>query len=398
MKLSFNYDVLNSSVSLLTSTLRSALATQSDKYLVFRVGKERLDIHAFSASVVIKKSLPLGTFECEGIGDEEVTFQVPAMQFSNFLSQFSASDISTPLSVDIEPVSDFSVELTVSEELVEGEDTVIKSSTVRITTTRVGATIFSRLDVIRATDMDVDFSVLSEEDSLRLSVMVNNLLPYIPVNNSKMSCLSFEQDGYVKLFTSNTFVKHVNKLENFLDKAGVNAMGIALLRDILSRGQEFEFYDDKELGALVIKSDGFVIGVLYEKNLNTPKDLTKEVDFYPSIRVSRPILERYIARMKAMATNASATTVFFTISEDVSEVLISGSDVIAPLDITSHEDSEDKFLPEYEFSMSLSSLDSLLFGKPAYAEDIQFGFFSLGNTRFALVSDSSNAWNVLISV
>lgn len=399
MKLTFSYNVLTERLSLLTNTLKNALATQNDKFLVFRASASQLEIFAFSATVVVKTVLKEGEFGVSDLGADEVVFQLPVQQFSNFLANYAPSEISRPLEVYIEPVTNYMVTVGVVEEIgLEGSDVVVKDSDLRLTTSTVNATIFGRLEVIRsASDESIEFSVL-DEDSERpyLEAMVTDLLPYM---TAKTAQLVFQGDGFVKSFDQNMFVRYVNSIPHFFTSGGINPMGISVIRDLVQGGKDFSFYNDEEVGSLVFKLDNTVLGILYDKKPASPKDLIAMMGEVNSITLSRPIFDMHVSRMKSMATNLSTTVLSFTIDDEVSSLSFSGADLHADIDIIDFSVvDENKALGGRSFDIPLASLDRVMFGKQAYADDFQIAFWSVEGREFALFSDSSKAWNILITV
>lgn len=406
MRLTFDFDLLVSRTKLLITTLKSSVS--AEKNLVFRVTDSSLDILAPSTGVNTLTTLSSDLYSIESDGVElgdGYLFMLPANEFSNFLSNNSATSISTPLDITIEPLTEYKVRLHLKEELTETDDkTVIKEQSYTINTKRVDANVFSNLESIRAVNDDsVEFMKLDEESEFPyLVATVTDMSPYV---NNKTSQLIFD-NGYTKVFTPTMLVRFVNKFTSMIDTGEFTATGLGTLKEVVnSLGNDFYFYNDKELGSLVIKSDEYTVGILYNKKVMNVADLLNEVDVLPYITLSRSVLELYLGRMRSISSNLNSR-VSLEINKEVSDLRLVGSELETDIDILGYNStSEDvvvsslvDFLGGRKIELTLGSLSSALFGKSAYADDICLGFWSKGGKSFVKFFDSTGAWEVLVAV
>lgn len=406
MRLTFDFDLLVGRTKLLITTLKSSVS--AEKNLVFRVTDSSLDILAPSTGVNTLTTLSSDLYSIESDGVElgdGYLFMLPANEFSNFLSNNSATSISTPLDITIEPLTEYKVRLHLKEELTETDDkTVIKEQSYTINTKRVDANVFSNLESIRAVnDESVEFMKLDEESEFPyLVATVTDMSPYV---NNKTSQLIFD-NGYTKVFTPTMLVRFVNKFTSMIDTGEFTATGLGTLKEVVnSLGNDFYFYNDKELGSLVIKSDEYTVGILYNKKVMNVADLLNEVDVLPYITLSRSVLELYLGRMRSISSNLNSR-VSLEINKEVSDLRLVGSELETDIDILGYNStSEDvvvsslvDFLGGRKIELTLGSLSSALFGKSAYADDICLGFWSKGGKSFVKFFDSTGAWEVLVAV
>lgn len=407
MKLTFDFSLLVNRTKLLITTLKSSVS--AEKNLVFRLNSDlSLDILAPSTGVNTLTSIASDLFTLD-LGDTVVgdgyLFMLPAGEFNNFLTNNSPTSISTPLDITIEPLTEYKIKLHLREELVESEDkTVIKEQSYTVNTKRVDANVFSNLESIRAvSDDSVEFMRLDEESEYPyLVATVTDMSPYV---NNKTSQLIFDS-GYTKVFTPTMLVRFVNRFTSMIETGEFTATGLGTLREIVnSLGNDFYFYNDTELGSLVIKSEDYTVGILYNKKVMRVADLLNEVDVLPYITLSRSVLELYLGRMRSISSNLNSR-VSLEISKDVSDLRLVGSELETDIDILGYSSTSDDvvvsslvdFLGGRKIELTLGSLSSALFGKSAYADDICLGFWSKGGKSFVKFFDSTGAWEVLVAV
>lgn len=406
MFLKIAFDTLAEESRLLIDTVKRSMIDPKSKNVVMKVEPSgAVSFLALTDIVVAKTSVTTSAVEVtEFEGEEPVYFQVPALTLEKLISTYSASDLTTPLSVTFHPLTDIEVAITVQESLkLPDKDEEIRNSSLIATTPPFYVSDLYRLEYISIADNeDVPFVELTEQQSEDMIQTLNDLAPYTPTTNEIHNDLMFNPTTKALEFYKDTYMPSVqNNMDFFLEEGGLRPMSLIALKDLLAKGL-FSFYKDEEKHFFVLKQDATVLGVLYDVDVAYPPNSLDQLGDLPWVSLSRPLVEMYLKRINALSGLMSAERIQVIISEDLKNVTFKYGDLdlTAPIEHVHKvtEGNQAKLeLGGFQFGLSPVYFDYLLYGKGEFADDIRFGFAGAGKFVFIKSFDSSNIWSVAMS-
>lgn len=406
MFLKIAFDTLAEESHLLIDTVKRSMIDPKSKNVVVKVEPSgAVSFLALTDIVVAKTSVTTSAVEVtEFEGEESIYFQVPAMTLEKLISTYSASELTTPLSVTFHPLTDIEVAIIVQESLkLPDKDEEIRNSSLIATTPPFYVSDLYRLEYISVADNEeVPFVELTEQQREDMIQTLNDLAPYTPTTNEIHNDLMFNPTTKALEFYKDTYMPSVqNNMDFFLEEGGLRPMSLIALKDLLAKGL-FSFYKDEEKHFFVLKQGATVLGVLYDVDVAYPPNSLDQLGDLPWVSLSRPLVEMYLKRINALSGLMSAERIQVIISEDLKNITFKYGDLdlTAPIEHVHKvtEGNQAKLeLGGFQFGLSPVYFDYLLYGKGEFADDIRFGFAGAGKYVFIKSFDSSNIWSVAMS-
>lgn len=406
MFLKIAFDTLAEESRLLIDTVKRSMIDPKSKNVVVKVEPSgAVSFLALTDIVVAKTSVTTSAVEVtEFEGEEPIYFQVPAMTLEKLISTYSASELTTPLSVTFHPLTDIEVAIIVQESLkLPDKDEEIRNSSLIATTPPFYVSDLYRLKYISVADNEeVPFVELTEQQREDMIQTLNDLAPYTPTTNEIHNDLMFNPTTKALEFYKDTYMPSVqNNMDFFLEEGGLRPMSLIALKDLLAKGL-FSFYKDEEKHFFVLKQGATVLGVLYDVDVAYPPNSLDQLGDLPWVSLSRPLVEMYLKRINALSGLMSAERIQVIISEDLKNITFKYGDLdlTAPIEHVHKvtEGNQAKLeLGGFQFGLSPVYFDYLLYGKGEFADDIRFGFAGAGKYVFIKSFDSANIWSVAMS-